>query len=121
MKKAILLLVIVCLSSCDNKKKEPEPEQIEVIDVTPRKSNGDPIDTYRDRDGVRWSKYNIFAPKENESLNDPKFRRKINTGNQYGEAYEQGCEDARNGNVYDDSGGNGQYRKGYEDGFEAGG
>ena len=119
MKKLLLLLVIVCLSSCNNKKKEPE--QIEVIDVTPRKSNGDPIDTYRDRDGVRWSKYNIFAPKENESLNNPKFRRKINTGNQYGEGYEQGCEDARNGNVYDDSGGNGQYRKGYEDGFEAGG
>ena len=118
MKKAILLLVIVCLSSCDNKKKEPE--QIEVIDVTPRKSNGDPIDTYRDRDGVRWSKYNIFAPKENESLNDPKFRKKINAGNQYVDGYEQGYEDAKNGNIYDDSGGNGQYRKGYEDGFEAG-
>ena len=118
MKKAILLLVIVCLSSCDNKKKEPE--QKEIIDVTLRKPNGDPVGTHRDRDGIMWSDHNIFAPRENESLSDEKFQREESSGNQYGEGYEQGYEDAQNGNSYDDSGGNGQYRKGYEDGYEAG-
>ena len=118
MNKALLILLIVCLFSCVSKKKESEQE--EAVDVTLRKPNGDPIGTHRDRDGVMWSNYNIFAPRENESLKDEKFRRKDNTGNQYGEGYEQGYNDARNGNSYDDSGGNGQYRKGYEDGYSEG-
>ena len=118
MKKLLLLVALLSLVSC-NKKKEPT-EYEEPVDVTLRKPNGDPVGTHRDRNGVIWSDHNIFAPRENESLNDEKFQRAKRLENQYGEGYEQGYEDASNGNDYDDSGGNGQYRKGYEDGYSEG-
>lgn len=111
-------MAIFSLISCNEKKESTEYE--EPVDVTLRKADGDPVGTHRDRDGVMWSNYNIFAPRENESLNDEKFQIKESSENQYGEGYEQGYEDARNGNDYDDSGGNGQYRKGYEDGYSDG-
>lgn len=74
---------------------------------------------YTDRDGIRWSKDNIFAPGPGESLSDEKFQRRT-SGNQYGEGYEQGQEDARRGLRPDPEGygGNGQFEKGYEDGYE---
>ena len=74
---------------------------------------------YTDRDGIRWSKDNIFAPGPGESLSDEKFQRKT-SGNQYGKGYEQGQEDASRGLDAnpDGYGGNGQFEKGYEDGYE---
>lgn len=73
---------------------------------------------YTDRDGIRWSKDNIFAPGPGESLSDEKFQRKT-SGNQYGKGYEQGQEDARRGLDAnpDGYGGNGQFEKGYEHGY----
>ena len=57
---------------------------------------------YKDRDGIRWSKDNIFAPRTNESLDDPNytkrtevFQKEINPYEKgYEEGYEEGYKDA---------------------------
>lgn len=65
-----------------------------------------------------------FAPFDNRRYgHEEKCNGKIGGGgsyNEYGEGYEQGQEDARNGLDADPSGygGNGQFEKGYEDGYE---
>ncbi len=85
------LMVASCMYSCKNEKKDIEEK--EPIDVTLRQSNGDPVNTYRDKDGVRWSRYNIFAPKEDESINDEKYQPRGDDGNQYEKGYEDGYEE----------------------------
>lgn len=62
--------------------------------------------------GLRVSRNNIF--------HDCQKPKTYSGGNQYGEGYEQGQEDARNGLDPDPEGygGNGQFEKGYEDGYE---
>lgn len=64
--------------------------------------------------GMRVSVDNIFHDCQNT-----KFSSSGN-GNQYGEGYEQGQDDARRGldSDPDGYGGNGQFRKGYKDGYE---
>lgn len=126
-----LAVISICFifSSCggnnkntDNNKERTMIYMVGHSDDVGKYGEGTYINTnteYKDRDGIRWSKDNIFAPGPNESLNDEKFQRRT-SGNQYGEGYEQGQEDARRGLGYDPEGygGNGQFEKGYEDGYE---
>lgn len=62
--------------------------------------------------GICLSCYNKEHPENVSHVN-------VTSGNQYGKGYEQGKEDAINGSEYDPSGygGNGQFEKGYEDGY----
>ena len=104
---------ILLIASCESPK--PKNENNEIIDCPFQTL----APTYKDRDGVEWSTDNMFAPGPNESLNDEKFQRGT-SGNQYGKGYEQGQNDARRGLDPDPEGygGNGQFEKGYEDGYE---
>lgn len=60
--------------------------------------------SYEDRDGIRRGRDNIFAPKAHESLNDPNYKRRMeslnktysNDNNQYEEGYKKGYNDAKN-------------------------
>lgn len=94
----ILVFILTTISCKDNHKKESE--NIEVIDMTPRKQDGDPIRTHRDAEGNIWSDYNIFAPRENETRDA--YERRTNTGkyappqSQYDKGYEDGYNDAVN-------------------------
>ena len=133
------IVIFVNLISCSGNSKQSNEEDYSVVyivghsDDVGKYGEGTYINTnteYTDRDGIRWSKDNIFAPGPGESLSDEKFQRRSSgrsssgrssSGyNQYSEGYEQGQEDARRGldpNPYG-YGGNGQFEKGYEDGYE---
>ena len=124
-----LAFLPLLLTSCGGSKKSNNQEEQTTIymvghsDDIGKYGKGTYINTnteYKDRDGIRWSKDNIFAPGPGESLSDEKFQRRSSGGNQYGKGYEQGQEDAERGlNPNPDGyGGNGQFRKGYENGYE---
>ena len=90
----MFLNAILIMTSC----KEPKKEEVKInfIDV-PYPG------IYEDRDGVRWSKDNIFAPKAHESLNDPNYKKRMesinksysNDDNQYEKGYQKGYNDAK--------------------------
>ena len=101
MKKAVLLLMaILCLTSC-NQKKQPT-EYKEPVDVTLRKADGDPVGTHRDANGVLWSDNDISAPREGETTEQWRERMDSYGGGSSSNQYEEGYED------------------GYEEGYEAG-
>ena len=53
--------MVLATTSCGGPKKEEM--KIKVIDSSVTLPN-----YYKDRDGIEWSRDNIFAPRENESL-----------------------------------------------------
>ena len=101
------LLSIILFISCDNKseKKNDDGERIIFVNSAEdigTKGKGHYINTnkeYRDRDGVRWSKDNIWAPGPNESLNDASHNEKMR--------------------AFEGSGQEDQYEEGYKDGYNA--
>ena len=127
-------MIPLLFTSCSDNNQKNNQEEVNKIyivnhaDDVGKHGNGTYINMnteYKDRDGVRWSKDNIFAPGPGESLSDEKFQRRSSQrrssgGNQYGKGYEQGQEDARRGLRPDPDryNGNGQFNKGYEDGYE---
>ena len=131
MNETILIVVSMCVSfvacsgNSNTSKQNEKRTEIYIVnhaDEVGKHGEGTYInmDTeYKDRDGIRWSKDNIFAPGPGESLSDEKFQRST-SGNQYGKGYEQGQEDAQRGLEANPEGygGNGQFEKGYEDGYE---
>lgn len=130
----IVVGIFVNFLSCGGNNKQTTQEERTIIHVVNHTNDigkygeGTYINMnteYTDKDGIRWSKDNIFAPGPGESLSDEKFQRRSSgysshRHNQYSEGYEQGQEDARDGLEYnpDGYGGNGQFEKGYEDGYE---
>lgn len=100
MKYLKLFLIPLFLASCDSKPKEEEVKSTfmgsEELPVIPR------VNTYKDKDGVEWHRNNIFAPRENESVDDPEYRKRMGfdrggSSNPYRKGYEEGFEDAMNG------------------------
>lgn len=103
MKNVLILLSIFCISCGNEKQKDVEKGH---YSLEKRKDYFDPVHYYKDRDGNIWSKDNIWGvPRENESINDAKFRRKHSSSD--GEdAYQRGYEKGK--------------RDGYEEGYEEG-
>lgn len=52
-----------------------------------------------DRDGVRWSNDNLFAPRSNEFINDPNYKKRNENLKRevdpYDKGYKEGYNDAR--------------------------
>ena len=130
MKKIIYLLVVMplLLTSCGrNNKNSEQEEEREMIYIV---NHPDDVDKYGEdafvmlipseytcpHCGMRVSRYNILHDCQGINFHSSGRRG----GNQYGEGYEQGQEDARMGLDPNPSGygGNGQFEKGYEDGYE---
>jgi len=109
MKKIVLcsLIAFICFSCGNDKKKKQSTEgNYSVEDLKP---SFDPVHEYRDKDGNVWSKNNIWAPRENESLKEKIKRERINS-NDEDDAYKKG---------YDDGLKVGK-RAGYDEGYEEG-
>lgn len=111
MKRILLLLVgviAVFFISCGNdRKKDAAKGNYSVEDLKP---SFDPVHQYKDKDGNIWSKDNIWGvPRENESINDPKFQRKHRSSDSE-DAYQKGYEDGM------EEGEKNGYDRGYEDG-----
>lgn len=120
-----MLLVPFMLGACKGESKSSEEEST---------SNKTPID-FTNMGGGSSSNYSCpkcgftYDPYDTDIvfLNDNGMCKNCynklhgsSSGNQYGEGYEQGQEDAKNGLDPDPSGygGNGQFEKGYEDGYD---
>lgn len=115
MKKLLLLLVgfiAVFFISCGNdRKKNAAKGNYSVEDLKP---SFDPVHQYKDKDGNVWSKDNIWGvPRENESINDPKFQRKHRSSDSE-DAYQKGYEDGM------EEGEKKGYDRGYDTGYEDG-
>lgn len=95
MKKVLVLLLIapLLLVSCKKEEKNNVSKPEYILEIAPP--------THKDRDGLVWDNYNIYAPGPNESLSDPKFQemRKNSNNNQYEEGYVEGYKDATNGRI----------------------
>lgn len=134
---SIILLSALTCGSCENKNKETVPEDQQVIDMTLRKPDGDPVGTHRDRDGILWDDDDILAPRVGESLNDERFQRTSTDSltpddaydEGYNNGYEQGKIDSSNGHShgygYDDSSDyddyyETKYQEGYDRGYDEG-
>ena len=93
----IVLVFVTCLNaSCGNPKKEDNKySNMKVVLPLPKGQ------IYKDRDGNEWNRDNLFAPRENESLNDDSYQRRNNMGkyapeeSQYDRGYKKGYKDAR--------------------------
>lgn len=102
------LFISMTLTSCGGNSTNSNPEErtmtyiVNHPDDVGKYGKGTYINMnteYTDKDGVRWSKYNIFAPRPNESLNDPSYQKR-NEGlkrevDPYDKGYEEGYNDAR--------------------------
>ena len=127
MKKFLLFLPMMLLvaSSCSNGKKE-EPQEKHTIYLVGHESE---IGKYGDGTYLNTNSYYECPNCKKLVYRDDIFHEcrlknsgyGSSNGNQYGEGYEQGLEDAQNGLDYNPSGygGNGQFKKGYEDGFNS--
>lgn len=128
MKKIIYSLIVIplLLTSCGrNNKNSGQEEERVMFHIVPHSDDvdkfGEGVYMVTDAEytcphcGMRVSRDNIF-----HDCQGTKFSSSGSRGNQYGEGYEQGQEDARRG--FDPNpegyGGNGQFEKGYEDGYE---
>ena len=85
----IFLSMVLATTSCGGLKKEEM--KIKVIDSSVTLPN-----YYKDRDGIEWSRDNIFAPRENESLNDPNYQRRMEVFRKEVDPYEKGYEEGYN-------------------------
>lgn len=111
---SLLAALYIGVSSCkeNNEHKDIEKKNIYFIrdeSEQGKYGRGTYIKTnssyYKDRDGNYWHRDNIFAPRENESINDESYQRRTNTGkyapqenpyeNGYNEGYERGYEKAK--------------------------
>lgn len=108
---SLLIALSIGVSSCgeDNENKDAKKKNIYFITDESEQGiygEGTYIKTnnsyYKDRDGNSWHRDNIFAPRENESINDESYQRRTNTGKY-----------APQGNAYDNG-----YKEGYERGYE---
>ncbi len=71
MRLVLLLFVFGCLVSCNQKQ---EPDQVKEIDATFYKPDGDRVGTHRDADGIQYSDWDVFAPREGETKQEHKER-----------------------------------------------
>lgn len=114
MNETILIVVsmcvnlVACTGNSNTRKQNDERTDIYIVnhaDDAGKHGEGTYINMnteYKDRDGIRWSKDNIFAPRTNESLDDPNytkrtevFQKEINPYEKgYEEGYEEGYKDA---------------------------
>ena len=86
IKGFMFLNIIIFATSCGEPKNKNT--KTEIIDS--------PIQTqfdYVDREGVRWNKDNIFAPRKNESLNDPNYQKRMEVFRKEVDPYEKGYEE----------------------------
>lgn len=114
MKRILLLFVgfiAVFFISCGNdRKKDAAKGNYSVEDLKP---SFDPVHQYKDKDGNVWSKDNIWAPCEHESLKE-KVKRARSYSNDEDDAYKKGYEDGM------EEGEKKGYDTGYDTGYEDG-
>ena len=86
-------------------KADPEASKVAKNTTSDKNKNtkteiiDSPIQTqfdYVDREGVRWNKDNIFAPRKNESLNDPNYQKRMEVFRKEVDPYEKGYEEGYN-------------------------
>lgn len=92
IKGLLFLAIITFASSCGgSKNKNPKPEYKQ----NPIATQFDHVDC----DGVRWSNDNLFAPRSNESINDPNYKKRNENLKRevdpYDKGYKEGYNDAR--------------------------
>ena len=92
IKGLLFLAILTCASSCGGStNKNPEAKYIQ----SPIATQFDHVD----RDGVRWSNDNLFAPRSNESINDPNYKKRNESLKRevdlYDKGYKEGYNDAR--------------------------
>ena len=105
--RIVVILAAVILFSCNNKSNNNSANDEKVIIVNSsedvgKMGTGHYINTnteYRDRDGVRHSRDDIWAPREGESASDASYRESMR--------------------VLEGSGQEDQYEEGYKDGYNA--
>lgn len=88
----LFITILTFATSCGgSKSKNTEPEYIQ----SPIATQFDHVD----RDGVRWSNDNLFAPRSNESINDPNYKKRNESLKReldpYDKGYEEGYNDAK--------------------------
>lgn len=94
-------LIIGSTLSCKNKKSSYR-ESMMTSDET---SNDVGPGYYRDKNGIRWHEDNLFAPRQNESLDDPAYKKRMG-GSDTHSSFKEKLEEAR--------------QEGYEEEYEAG-
>lgn len=109
MKKIILycLIAFICISCGSDKKRKKSTNG--VYSVEDMKPSFEPVHQYKDKDGNVWSKDNIWAPRENESLKE-KIKSEQVYSNDEDDAYKKGYKDGM------EQGKQEGYERGYEQG-----
>ena len=94
MRIIFLLVTLICLVSC-NEKKQPT-EYKEPVDVTLRDADGVPMGFHKGYDGVTYYDNDISAPRKGETKEEYERRTesyRSSDNNQYDEGYETGYEE----------------------------
>lgn len=106
MKTTFLLFLAILLAACSNNSKNVEPEEQSTVYIV---TNQDEIgiygkgtylnsnSTYKSKDGLKWHRSDIFAPKEDETLEDVRNRYQSSYNDEYEEGYSDGYQDAEDG------------------------
>jgi len=111
---SLLVALSMGFVSCDEDNENKDIKEKNIYFITDESEQGKYGDGtyiktnssyYKDRDGNSWHRDNIFAPRENESINDESYQQRTKTGeyapqenaydNGYEEGYERGYEEAK--------------------------
>lgn len=91
----VLGVVSVGLVSCStDANKEETTVSTEINEDLPPLPH---MGTYRDKDSIEWDRNNIYAPRENESINDPEYKKRVNfNGGKSDDPYQRGYNEGYN-------------------------